>query len=412
MKKIVLVALVITLFASCGIDQIKDPDPKSYKGTFTLGSIIPDDNYKDIALSSRAEVEDVNVDEFIVTIVDSENETLYTYTYADIKDKMLELYVDNYTISARSPHNASVAVDQPIFMGSETLKIEPAKINTVNLVCEITNMKVTVDFDESFKQDLKEYEVIVKSDDGYLIYDETNEGQQGFFAVKELTIDVKAKRVTDNYQINQSFSIPDGAAKDHHIIALSATPKGNGSIQIEIDYELNEKPKEIEIDDEDQEVVDPTPPGPGEPGDGEITITGNGVGEPLYLTDAEAPGAAVDIDIYASEGIDQLYVRIDSPDLTEKILNDVGLPLEFDIANLDQYLDKYPDIYGDLKDLGIIKDGVPVKNAKTYQVSVGMFMMMLPGSDDGGIAHKFHVKVVDSEGNEENDTLTVVRTKK
>ncbi len=87
----------------------------------------------------------------------------------------------DYKILATSPDVLPVAFEQPIFSGSESLKIQPSKLETATISCTIENMKVSILFDESFKRDLEDYEVVVTSDDGFLVFNEDNEGKDRLF---------------------------------------------------------------------------------------------------------------------------------------------------------------------------------------------------------------------------------------
>ena len=57
---------------------------------------------------------------------------------------VLELTEGQYTISAVSPDSRIAAWDQPVFGGSKEFSIIAGRTSTVELVCGITNVKVSV----------------------------------------------------------------------------------------------------------------------------------------------------------------------------------------------------------------------------------------------------------------------------
>ena len=115
---------------------------------------------------------------------------------------VLELTEGQYTISAVSPDSRIAAWDQPVFGGSKEFSIIAGRTSTVELVCGITNVKVSVNCTEEFLKEFTEYSITVRSaeateDDGFLIWGQTevSEGKEGYFTAADLTV-TEAKKDT------------------------------------------------------------------------------------------------------------------------------------------------------------------------------------------------------------------------
>lgn len=77
-----------------------------------------------------------------------------TENYAEWEGKQLKLKAGSYTITASSngfDGNAS-GVDIPYYKGSTKVTVLEGKEMTADIICKLANVKVTVNFDDSFKK--------------------------------------------------------------------------------------------------------------------------------------------------------------------------------------------------------------------------------------------------------------------
>ena len=203
---------------------------------------------------------------------------------------VLELTEGQYTISAVSPDSRIAAWNQPVFGGSKEFSIIAGRTSTVELVCGITNVKVSVNCTEEFLKEFTEYSITVRSaeateDDGFLIWgaSEVSEGKEGYFPAADLTVTVQAYRWSDATEqkdpVQARLNITEVEARDHIILnidakATGAVETGGGSEKpfITIDDSMNERDEDILIGGLDEIPVpgdgggeDPDPELPAEP---------------------------------------------------------------------------------------------------------------------------------------------------
>ena len=203
---------------------------------------------------------------------------------------VLELTEGQYTISAVSPDSRIAAWDQPVFGGSKEFSIIAGRTSTVELVCGITNVKVSVNCTEEFLKEFTEYSITVRSaeateDDGFLIWgaSEVSEGKEGYFPAADLTVTVQAYRWSDATEqkdpVQARLNITEVEARDHIILNIDAkatgaveTGGGDGKPFITIDDSMNERDEDILIGGLDEIPVpgdgggeDPDPELPAEP---------------------------------------------------------------------------------------------------------------------------------------------------
>ena len=178
---------------------------------------------------------------------------------------VLELTEGQYTISAVSPDSRIAAWDQPVFGGSKEFSIIAGRTSTVELVCGITNVKVSVNCTEEFLKEFSEYSITVRSseateDDGFLIWgaSEVSEGKEGYFTAADLTVTVQAYRWSDATQqkdpVQARLNVTGVEARDHIILNIDAkatgaveTGSGDGKPFITIDDSMNERDEDILI---------------------------------------------------------------------------------------------------------------------------------------------------------------------
>lgn len=358
---------------------------------------------------TKAGSDEVSVSEFSVSILDAQGGVVKQWSrYADVPS-MVTLETGDYTMKALSPGNLPVAFSQPVYAGEQEMTIEPGKVTDVDLVCSLSNMKVSVICTDRFLREMNaDFTVTVTSRDGFLVFtrDVVEAGTAGYFAVAPLTVYITGTRVAGGQEVNHYFELNKVAARDHHILRIDAMETGDidfgeGGSGITVDYTLNDRQEDIFIDGFEENPVDPEEPGtdpeepgtdPEEPEQPQLSIEGDGITEPVNLTLAEAQAEippVVDITVFAEKGIAGLRVRIGSSN--EEViatLSGMGL-LDFDFTALPAELE------GLFVGLGILPEGEEVAGKTEFPFSVGGFMKFM-----GVGEHSFTVTVRDTEENE------------
>lgn len=425
MKKLLVILTVIMLvFQACSGKEDWDKDNENH-GNKNQGSVALNlSQAGDFTTPGVKTTNVVDVKDFRVRIW--QGETLYK-SYAKYSDVPSTIEIDpgSYTIDAGTTDDKEAAFNQPIYMGQNDFSVQAGKVSSVNLVCTLTNMKITIKCSDKFFREINDdFEFVVRNNNNaFLVFTkkEIDNGTSGYFKVSAVTITLKGTKRLDNSEISHTVELGEGAAKDHHILNFDVQETGGveiGKDGITVDYTVNNKDVEITIPGEDENPVnppvDPVEPPVDPPADEYIpVITGNGIGTPLRLSDAQASEAAVQATVSTKNGktIQSLIVEINSPYLTEEFLGGVGFPTRFDLANFTND-EAGQTLKGLIAELGLIDPDVPVKGLESYSFSIGAFMALIASNENGqDETHEFIITVLDSDGKSKTDTLTVIRYK-
>lgn len=402
MKKIFVLALAALVTLSAGCRRTISVD-SSDMGTFALNLEYDKSDYIDIPTKS-----DVDVSTFSILLKKSDGTPVQKWDSYTQMPSTVTLAPGEYSIEAMTPDSEPAAFEQPVYRGETSFTIESGKMTTVEVVCALDNVKVTVNLGQSFVDEVKDYSITVRAMDynKSLVFtqDEVNGARAGYFYVSPLEIHIIGKRALDGSEVNDIQVINDVNKRDHLILNLNARATGDvGSLTITIDYDTNDRDEDIEVPGfPDDPVVDPEP----EP-DKDLPKIEFSCEEEVTFTDEQAASAVVDITIKAVNGIENLFVEIQAPTLLELL---AGLGLggavasgNWDIANIED-----PALAEFLGGLGLYNAQDPIKGKDEHMFPIGSFMALMPAQDD---PYPFQIKVIDSKGKQSTRTLTVYRVK-
>lgn len=175
-----------------------------------------------------------------------------TENYAEWEGKQLKLKAGSYTITASSngfDGNAS-GVDIPYYKGSTKVTVLEGKEMTADIICKLANVKVTVNFDDSFKKSFANAVVLVESKVSGI------SGQNFIMGVQNKPVyfpegDLKASITVVN-KAGQSFSqskeLTKVKARDHYILNYKIADSGTaGDIMVDVDETEKEYTYEIMV---------------------------------------------------------------------------------------------------------------------------------------------------------------------
>jgi len=356
----------------------------------------------------------VDVNQFLVTILNAENKPVERYTYSQMPE-MIELEVGNYTVVAESPDYDFLMGDAPYYKGSQPFTIKKDQVTILeNVVCTLGNIKVELIVDNSLSSILDEYQVTAtfnsSTDNMSFSFDEAlTNGVKYFPSLNSgediLFIQFKGSNSTGSITKNMTYT--EVKAGEYRKITFTYTEPGsnNGEAGINLDVDTN---CEV-VDDEGTVITVPgiETPGP-EPGNGDIIISGYLFGEEPFDIDQPVvisePNFLVVL-IEAEKKIKNLFVTIDSdssPFLS--IIETMGLDKEFDLANPGELEHQ---LGASIDDEGLelpIKE--QVEGQKEVEFDISVFTGMLLMFDD--CINSFTLRVVDQDGTEEIKKLTLV----
>ena len=184
-----------------------------------------------------------NPKQLAVQIINASGEVVKETTNFETnwKGETIELPVGTYTVKASSAgfDGATSGFDKPYYAGSTQVTVKSEKSANATIECTLANVKVTVNFDQTFKDAFTgaEVEIDDKAGDAGIspldfIMNQTS--QSGYFPVTDLKATVSAtnKSGVTNTQVNE---ITDVKARDHYILNYKVGETTGGNVTVEVD---------------------------------------------------------------------------------------------------------------------------------------------------------------------------------
>ena len=154
-----------------------------------------------------------------------------------------------YTIVAHSANwdGEGSAFDAPFYYGRTTITVKPKSLVTATLTCTLANVKVTVNYDQSFVRSFKSAVTTISSTLadvmplGFVMNETT---QSGYIPVGNFEAKLEVVNKNDeSYSMTRTFT--DVKARDHYILNFKLADEGHlgdgtsGGIQVEVDESTN-----------------------------------------------------------------------------------------------------------------------------------------------------------------------------
>lgn len=326
---------------------------------------------------------------------------------------VLELTAGSYTIEAVSSGDNKIAAwDQPIYGGSKKFSIVAGSTATVELVCSIKNVKVSINCTESFKDEFPKYTITVTSaaataEDGFLTWTENDveNWRDGYFSAADLTVTVQGYRWADVTEqqdpVQKILEIKNVQPKDHINVNIDANVTGeadlgedseDGASFITIDEGTNDRDESIYI-----------------PGLGEIPVPGDGGDTPdPVLPDAPSLEWAANPDFSDMTIEDDMDVNlvVNAPGriagfvvgIESSVLNDM-LGSSLDLLD--------PETAGSLSSLLPTGDALKGQTSVEFSLSSVVPLIATIGAEPGS-RHTFTLNVTDEYDQKLTKALTFV----
>lgn len=184
---------------------------------------------------------DYNPKQIAIQIVDATNNIIEeTDDWETWSGKQLRLKPGVYTIKASSNGFDGIesGFDIPYYAGSEQITIESGKEKTVNITCTLANVKVTVNFDQSFVDAFQSAKVTVSSklaNIGTLDFNMGTFYKSAYFPVGNLSAMVSVINKSGK-QFSQTNTITNVKARDHYILNYKIADSGSmGGVNVTVD---------------------------------------------------------------------------------------------------------------------------------------------------------------------------------
>ena len=362
MKKILLPFLAVMALITGCYKEVK-PFAKPV-GQLTLSVVCGDADFSDKPMLKSALTQDISDFEIVINkLADEYGEAsakTWNYTVGTFPT-VHEFAPGTYDIAVSSPVAGHVSHNAPSYYAHETFTIIADKVTVLDVVCTITNMKVSVAPTDNFFRQLSEYNITVTAEYEDLaapvtvVWTQSDFNAEGktdkiaFFDVAPLSVMVTGKRSIDgsDARLDQPFQITKVAPKDHHIINVDVQLVGQlqSAISIRLDGTLNQKEsdllvggfEEIPIPDEDEVEEEEN-----------VLPRMVWASNPEFQTITIEEGLDVNIDIYAPRKIETFIVRV-SKNFEEfvQVLTDVDADAEPNPETGRKPNRKYMDLIGD-----------------------------------------------------------------
>lgn len=182
-------------------------------------------------VDTKAIPENYNPQQIAVQIVNSKGEVVEsTDDWETLKGTQLRLAPGQYTVNASSNgfDGSESGFDVPYYAGSQQITVETGKEVTANITCTLANVKVTVNYDESFQKFASATTTVSSALEGVAALDFVmgSELKPGYFPVGNLTVTVNVTNQAGE-QHSQSTSIADVKARKHYILNFKVADAGS-----------------------------------------------------------------------------------------------------------------------------------------------------------------------------------------
>ncbi len=185
--------------------------------------------------------EDYNPKQIAVQILDASNTVVdETDDWEEWSNKQLRLKPGTYTINASSNgfDGSESGFDIPYYTGSTQITIETGKEKNANITCTLANVKVTVNFDQTFISAFKSATATVSSKlIGVKALDFTmgTTSKSAYFPVGNLSTKISVINKTDK-QFSDTREITGVKARDHYILNYKVAETGStGGVTVTVD---------------------------------------------------------------------------------------------------------------------------------------------------------------------------------
>ena len=176
--------------------------------------------------------DEYNPKQIALQIVNSKNEVVEsTDDWETLSGKQIRLAAGTYTVKASSNgfDGSESGFDIPYYAGSQQITVQAGKEVTANITCTLANVKVTVNYDQSFIDAFQSATATVKSAQegvGELSFKMGDELKSGYFPVADLTATISVVNHAGK-SFSQATPINDVKARKHYILNFKVAESGS-----------------------------------------------------------------------------------------------------------------------------------------------------------------------------------------
>jgi len=235
--KYITVCLLAGLLASC----VEDKNSLCPTGVLYLNV------EEDATLYTKAQT-GVTFESLRVDVLDMNRDTVNTYKdyLSDVKDQRMTLPVGKYIVAVSSNHTGEAGWETPLYRGEEEVEVKQGEIISAQVVCKITNTKVSVSYTEDMKKYFSHYGTTISNSSGSLTFTR-DEYRSGYFTPEELTMSLKLVNRDGNEFVIRKIC-PDVQPQHHYRFNIGVANPGGGDQEAGADFDVT-------IDEEHDEIT-------------------------------------------------------------------------------------------------------------------------------------------------------------
>lgn len=184
---------------------------------------------------------DYNPKQIALQILNSKGEVVEsTDDWETLSGQQIRLTAGTYTVKASSNgfDGSESGFDIPYYSGSQQITVQTGKEVTANVTCTLANVKVTVNYDQSFKEAFLSATATVKSDQqrvNELSFRMGEELKPAYFPVADLTATISVINHAGK-SFSQDTRITDVKARKHYILNFKVAETGDiGGVSVSVD---------------------------------------------------------------------------------------------------------------------------------------------------------------------------------
>ncbi len=249
MRNPMIFFLLLVISFSC-FEELPLDEPLKY-GSLSVFVDIEEENI----INSRTE--ELDISDFDVFVINDDQDTTHSWnTTTDIPDTII-LEADKYVVVIESDTYDLPAFDAKYYRGvSDTFTIIDGKNTLVEVTIRLANVKVTVDYTDSVKNDFYDYFVRVTDSQSNFLTFSKGEVRPGFFMEGDLILYTKLFFVDQNSDsvFIEKTTIVENALNNDHIKILVDANLTLGTGIISILTELNNNTRNLLISFNDVDI--------------------------------------------------------------------------------------------------------------------------------------------------------------
>ncbi len=227
-----IIALLLTLIA---VFSCQETDMASETGYLRI-----EIGTNDFVNPQTKIIDEYNPKQIAVQIINASGTVVKeTDDYTTWNNTQIKLAPGIYTVKAASNgfDGSESGFDIPYYIGSKEITIESGKENTATIICTLANVKVTVNFDQSFIESFKSAKATVSSK-----LDNVNPldflmgiaNKSAYFPVGDLSATLSVVNKADK-EFSKVHEITNVKARDHYILNYKVAASGSGSVNVSVD---------------------------------------------------------------------------------------------------------------------------------------------------------------------------------